>query len=89
MVYFDKRGCYVVKKDEEYYIIGTRTSNNCYEMNAEIDSFSVAAKLQDMKLWHRRLGHVNYKLLHKLGNKEIVRGIPRLKKECRLLCGDC
>lgn len=32
---------------------------------------------------------MNYKLLLKIKNKEIVRGISQFKKVCRLLCGDC
>lgn len=41
-----------------------------------------------MELWHKKLGHVSYKLLHNLEIKEIVREIPMFKKECKLVCGN-
>lgn len=37
--------------------------------------------------WHKKQGHVNHKLLHILGSKEIVCGISHSRKE-RLLCGN-
>lgn len=64
-MYFDKRRYYVIKEDEERIIVGTRTDDNCYQMNVVTYSFSMTAKVHDMELWHVRLGHVNYKLLHK------------------------
>lgn len=47
MVYFDKRRCYVVKKDEEYIIMGTKIADNCY---AVVDSVSITAKIDDVEL---------------------------------------
>lgn len=58
-------------------------------MNAVIDSINMTTQIRDVELWHKGLGHVNYKILHKLESKELVYGIPQLKKECRLLCSDC
>ncbi|CAA7028213.1 unnamed protein product [Microthlaspi erraticum] len=33
----------------------------------------------DVELWHKRLGHMNVRHLTDLVNKEIVRGVPKLK----------
>lgn len=88
-VYFDKRPCYVLKEDKECIIAETRTSDNCYQMNVDMNTISMIVQMYDMELWNKRPGHVNYKLLYKLGSKEIVRGISQFKKECKLLCGDC
>lgn len=41
-------------------------------MNIVMHSISMNVDLHNMELWHRRLGHVNYNLLHKLDNKAIV-----------------
>ena len=39
------------------------------------------AKLDLTKLWHRKLGHINYRDLVHLVNTSKVRGIPRLSGE--------
>lgn len=87
-VYFNKRRCYMIKEDEECIIARIRTAENCYQMNVVMDNISMIVQIHDMELWHKRIGHVNYTLLHKLSSKEIVRGILEFKKKCRLSCGD-
>ena len=47
------------------------------------------SKLDSTKLWHNRLGHINYKDLVHLVNTEKVRGIPRLSGEPKPICGEC
>ena len=47
------------------------------------------AKLDLIELSHKRLGHINYKDLAYLVNKEKVRGIPKLRGESRPICGEC
>ncbi|GJW22219.1 putative ribonuclease H-like domain-containing protein [Tanacetum coccineum] len=34
------------------------------------------ATINESKLWHRRLGHVNFKMMNKLVNRNLVRGLP-------------
>lgn len=89
LVYVDKRKCYVTKGNEKYNLTGTRTVDNYYQMNVVIIPSLWQYKHIVWNYGTKRLGHVNYNLLHKLRSKEIVRGIPQFKKECRLLCGDC
>lgn len=88
-VHFDKRQCYVLKEDEECVIIGTRILDNCYQINKAIDSISMNVQIHDIALWHKKLGHVNYKLLHKLGHKGIVREMPAFEKENKVVRRDC
>ncbi|GAA0166350.1 transmembrane signal receptor [Lithospermum erythrorhizon] len=40
------------------------------------------------KLWHERYGHLSYKGLHTLQNKQMVRGLPDFKAE-NITCVDC
>lgn len=82
--HFDKRRFYVVREDGECIITGKRTYDNYYQMNTVIESICMEVKLHDTKLWQRRLGHINYKLLHKLGSKAIVEGIPCLVSRTKL-----
>ena len=46
-----------------------------------------SAKLDLTKLWHRRLGQINYRDLVHLVNSEKVRGIPKLSGEPKPICG--
>ena len=47
------------------------------------------SKLDSTKLWHSRLGHINYKDLVHLVNTEKVRSMPRLSGEPKPICGEC
>ena len=40
-------------------------------------------------MWHRRLGHINYRDPVYLANKELVRGIPKLSGQPEPICGKC
>ena len=35
----------------------------------------------DTKLWHEKLGHLNFKILRKLSNTCVVQGLPKLGKQ--------
>ena len=45
--------------------------------------------LDGVELWHQRLGHVNFKDLHRITQHEIVRGVPKLANGQGLICGRC
>lgn len=49
-IHFDKRKCYLLSEDDKCIIIGTRTSDVCYQMNEIADSFSMKAKINGMEL---------------------------------------
>ena len=34
--------------------------------------------IDDPKLWHRRLGHINTHTMHELVSKDLVKGLPAL-----------
>nr|GEZ68126.1 uncharacterized mitochondrial protein AtMg00810-like [Tanacetum cinerariifolium] len=40
-------------------------------------------------LWHRRLNHLNFRTLNELAQKDLVRGLPKLKYEKEHLCPSC
>lgn len=55
-VHFDKQWYYVLKKCEECVITGTRTSENCYQINETIDSIhkeSLKALMLSIMIVHR------------------------------------
>jgi len=40
-------------------------------------------------LWHRRLGHANWRLISKLSKLQLVRGLPDIDYDSDALCGAC
>jgi hypothetical protein len=46
--------------------------------------------LSDEKwIWHKRLGHANWRLISKLSKDNLVRGLPKIKYHSDSLCGSC
>ncbi|XP_038722028.1 uncharacterized protein LOC120014180 [Tripterygium wilfordii] len=66
-----------------------RSSDNYYTIPTEPD-FSCNSSIISTtdRLWHERLGHLNYQDLKKLSNKEVVRGMPRIGST-KGMCGPC
>nr|GFA64047.1 ribonuclease H-like domain-containing protein [Tanacetum cinerariifolium] len=57
--------------------------NNMYNINlrnivpsGDLTCLFVKATLDESNLWHRRLGHVNFKTINKLVKRNLVRGLP-------------
>ena len=48
-----------------------------------------SSKIESIDLWHRRLGHLNYRDLMKVANNEVIKGIPKLGKPSNPICGPC
>src|SRR3954471_3385560 len=47
---------------------------------AETECLSAEGSEGDCKLWHKRLGHLNYRSLGHLSSKKLVHGIPKIVK---------
>ncbi|XP_057811589.1 uncharacterized protein LOC131025817 [Salvia miltiorrhiza] len=75
-VKFDKHLCEVFDDTNRCVMMGKKSSDNCYKSQEE--TICNAAKLNDVELWHQRLGHVNFKNLQKLFTHDVVRGLPKL-----------
>src|ERR1044072_2487548 len=46
-------------------------------------------KEDDVKLCHKKLGHLNLKSMKKIISGEAVRGLPKLRFEEGRVCGEC
>ena len=44
---------------------------------------------KDVMFWHCRLGHVGFDHLTRLSGLDLVRGLPKLKKDLDLVCTLC
>ncbi|CAA0817109.1 Unknown protein, partial [Striga hermonthica] len=49
-----------------------RTYDNCYQIKTK--PLCNRAKLDEVELWHQKLGHVNYNMMDKLVRLDAVRG---------------
>ena len=45
--------------------------------------------VNDIDLWHERLGHLNYKILSRITSAGVVRGLPTLGKQSPGVYGPC
>ena len=56
-----------------------------------LDTLCLTANKEDSAwLWHRRLGHASYNVLHKLVKYDMVRGLPEiLFKKNNKFCESC
>nr|GEU62417.1 putative ribonuclease H-like domain-containing protein [Tanacetum cinerariifolium] len=69
--------------DENQVLLRVPRENNMYNVSlknivpsGDLTCFFVKAKIDESNLWHRRLGHVNFKTMNKLVKGNLVRGLP-------------
>lgn len=70
---------------------GSRVSN-LYELIFDVcinATANVCTQNNELDLWHRRLGHLNISDTIKLGNSNVVTGMPNLDRKGSSLCEPC
>ncbi|GJX98785.1 retrovirus-related pol polyprotein from transposon TNT 1-94 [Tanacetum coccineum] len=93
-VAFRKHTCYVRDVDGVELLKGSRGSN-LYIVSIEdmMKSFPICLLSKASKnkswLWHHRLNRLNFSTINDLAQKDLVRGLPRLKFEKDHLCSAC
>jgi len=79
-VLFDKISCTVVNKNYNSIIFKGKRMDNVYKINfSELVDQKVIYLLSanDKKwVWHKRLGHANWRLISKLSKLQLVKGLP-------------
>ena len=69
--------------------IGVRTANNYYGITPSISNKCFSAKINQVDLWHQRLGHASHKQLEKISMCDAVIGLPQFEKIEKCICGPC
>ncbi|KAK4844873.1 hypothetical protein QYF36_025446 [Acer negundo] len=87
-VLFSKNDCSILKPNGQTLLKGMRSMDDCYCLKARIVSQNVS-KDEQVKLWHERLGHMNFRDLRILDKFNIVRGLPKLGKKANGVYGPC
>jgi hypothetical protein len=67
---------------------GIRTENNVYVLKENTEECHLSEH-DEISLWHRRLGHLNFDHLIKLQNLEAVKDLPRISKPQDSMCKPC
>ncbi|CAM8877823.1 unnamed protein product [Rhodiola kirilowii] len=91
-VKFTHNSCQVLDKEGGTLMKGSRASNNCYLIGSAgtvATSACLSSQADEMALWHRRLGHLNLKTLRKLCSTGLIRGMPYVKGDLDVTCGEC
>ncbi|GKB85710.1 ribonuclease H-like domain-containing protein, partial [Tanacetum coccineum] len=96
-VLFTDTGCFVLSldfklADESQVLLKVPRKNNMYSVDMKnivpkecLTCLVAKATLDESMLWHRRLGHVNFKTINKLVKDNLVRGLPVGKIDCNRL----
>ena len=66
--------------------IGVRTTDNCYGITPSISNKCFCAKINQVELWHKRLGHASHKQLEKISKCDVVIGLPKFEKIVKCIC---
>ncbi|GJX91845.1 uncharacterized mitochondrial protein-like protein [Tanacetum coccineum] len=100
-VLFIDTGCFVVSPDfkladESQVLLKVFRKNNMYNVDMKnivpkesLTCLVAKATLDESMLWHRRLGHVNFKTINKLVKENLVRGLPTKRFENDQTCVAC
>ncbi|CAM9000270.1 unnamed protein product [Rhodiola kirilowii] len=91
-VTFTHNSCQVLDKEGGTLMKGSRAANNCYLIGSAgtvAASACLSSQADEMALWHRRLGHLNLKTLKKFCSTGLIRGMPNIKGDLDVICGEC
>jgi len=92
-VLFVKNNCTVIKTIDQSIVFKEKRRNNVYKIYfSELTDQKVLCLLSmsDKKwLWHKRLGHANWRLISKLSKLQLVIGLPDIDYHSDALCGAC
>nr|GEU54357.1 hypothetical protein [Tanacetum cinerariifolium] len=85
-----------VLPDESQVPLRVPRENNMYNVNLksiipsrDLTCLFAKARINESNLWHRRLGHINFKTMNKLVKGNLVRGLPTKVFENNNTCVAC
>ncbi|GJZ84043.1 putative ribonuclease H-like domain-containing protein [Tanacetum coccineum] len=100
-VLFTDTTCFVLSPDfklpdESQILLKIPRKNNMYSVDMKnivpkesLTCLVAKATLDESMLWHRRLGHINFKTINKLVKDNLVRGLPSKRFENDQTCVAC
>ena len=88
-VLFTKYECEILDGGGDCMCIGVRTAGNCCGITPSISNKCFNAKINQVDLWHQRLGHASHKQLEKISKCDVIIGLPKFEKIEKCICGPC
>ncbi|GJV12352.1 ribonuclease H-like domain-containing protein [Tanacetum coccineum] len=100
-ILFTETECHILSPDfklidESQVLLRVPRQNNMYSFDLknvvpsrDLTCLFAKATIDESKLWHRRLGHVNFKTMNKLVKGNLVRGLPSKTFENDHTCVAC
>lgn len=88
-VIFYPSHCSIINKDGKLMLTCPRNKNVYTCDISKCENVCLISTQDDPCLWHRRLGHVNMKLLKNISSKEHVWGLPKLNFQKYHTCEAC
>nr|GEZ02908.1 hypothetical protein [Tanacetum cinerariifolium] len=83
-------------KDDTNVLLRTPRQHNMYSIDLnnivphkDLTCFVAKASADESMLWHRRLGHLNFKTMNKLVRHKLVKGLPSKRFENNHTCVAC
>jgi hypothetical protein len=88
---FDSHKCEIIKKDTGKLVaVAPRTSSNVYILDIEEEEKCCLIQVDEVWLWHKRLGNLIFDNLIKSNEKKkIVRDLPKVIKPSDSICKHC
>ena len=88
-VLFTKYECEILDGGGDCMCVGIRTAKNCYGLTASISNKCFSVKIDQVDLWHQRLGHASHKQLEKISKCDAVVSLSKFEKIDKCICGPC
>ena len=88
-ILFTKYECEILDGGGDWMCVGVKTVDNCYGLTPSISNKCFIAKIDQVDLWHQRLGHASHKQLEKISKYDAVVGLPKFEKIDKCICGPC
>ena len=86
-VLFTKYECEILDRGGDCMCVGVRTFDNGYGITPSISNKCFSAKINQVDLWHQRLGHTSHKQLEKISKCDAVICLPKFEKIEKCICG--
>ena len=82
---FDSKKCEIRKKNSrKNYGTSLRNTSNVYILKNEEQCYM--SQIDEIMLWNRRMGHLNFDNIVKVGKKGVVRNLPKIIQPPNYVC---
>jgi hypothetical protein len=86
----DSQECKIRKESSGKLVTkAIRTQNNVYIIDEVNGEKRFMGQTDEIWLWHKRMGHMNFENLVKINTKQAIRDMPKITKPSNTICKQC